>query len=321
MLSAAQLTEEGWAWWFEGGPSGIASGYLLDAGGEIVGHLGCASGEAWVEMRRVRLATGGFGWVKRGYQGVGGFKLLVGAFLESAADEFEVLIGFATPRVAKHYRNLGLGTPIGILPGWGSADDAFSSRSGLEKHALRGAARCFAWLVSRGPTFFVRVEPLLELGDEVDALAEASAGFAPCIRVRDSAYLQWRWRDMPGEQGWEVWAARDRRGRLLGWVVFGQDPRSTQGLVTDILATNAGATRALLRLAVRRLREQNCSTVRVPLHDERPWVKRALLRSGLLPRRSERVVITNAFSSEVEQLTEKMSHWYLTLGDVDEPIP
>ncbi len=297
-----------------------ASGYVLEADGEIVGHLGCVSGEVWVEGSRLRLGTVGFGWVKRGYQGVGGFKRLVDAFLDSAAHEFDLLIGFTSPRIARHYRHLGLGTPIGTTRTWGSAEDAFAFRTGLAKHVLRSVTRCAAWLASLGPSF-VRVERLVKLDEEIDLLAEASASFAPCIRVRDSAYLQSRWREMPGNNSWEYWAARDRRGRLRGWVIFGEDPCSTRGLITDILAADAGATRALVRLALRRLRQRGCSGVELQLHDRRPWVKRALLRSGLLPRGHETVVVTNAFSAQVEPISSNLGNWYLTLSDIDALVP
>jgi hypothetical protein len=320
MLAGQRITEEGWTWWFEGGSRPSACGFVLEADDKIVGHLGCVSGEAWVERHRLRLGTAGFGWVKRGYQGVGGFKRLGSAFLDSASREFDLLIAFTSPRIAGHYRQLGLGTPVGAIASWGTSEDAFALRNVPVRHALRSAARCAAWLASRGPSF-VRVEPLRSLDDEVDALAETSASFAPCIRVRDSAYLQWRWHEMPGNEQWESWAARDRRGRLRGWVVFGEDPRSGRGLITDILATDAGATRRLVRLAVRRLRERGCTGVQLQIHDRRRWVKRALLRSGLLPRGHESVVVTNAFSTRVEQLTGNIDNWYLTLGDVDALVP
>ena len=320
MLSGQRTTEEGWAWWFEGGARPSTSGYVLEADGEIVGHLGCVSGEAWVERRRLRLGTVGFGWVKRGYQGVGGFKRLADAFLDSAAREFDLLIAFTSPRIARHFRHLTPCTQIGEIPCWGSAEDAFASRTGLVKHALRSVTRCVAWVASVGPSF-VRVERLVSLDEEIDLLAEASASFAPCIRVRDSAYLQSRWREMPGNNSWEYWAARDRRGRLRGWVIFGEDPRSTPGLITDILAADAGATRALVRLAVRRLRERGSIGVRLQLHDRRPWVKRALLRSGLLPRGHESVVLTTAFSAQVEPVSSNLGNWYLTLSDIDALVP
>ncbi len=313
---SADRSDEAWRWWFLKNPCGHATIFVLETEGTIVGHQSHVPGEIWVDGRRLRVGIGGDSWVKRGYRGRGGMRRLAAAFLASEHG-LDVRISYPRERTAQVFERLGLGRVVGGASKWARAHNRsfFAPQSQTAALPLALTARGASALASAGPSR-VHVEPLGEIGSEIDELAHESAQYAPCIRIRDAAYLRWRWAGQPGRE-WEIRAARRRDGTLGGWIVFGRKPGSSRGLIGDLLAADARSARALLLEASRSLRREGCDGVQFVLHDPRPWVSRALVRSGFFPTGKRMLVMVGTPGEHAGEAPENLANWYLTLGDTD----
>jgi hypothetical protein len=310
--------EQTWNWWFQGSPAGPTVAYVLEAHDHIVGHMAHVKGDIWIAGERCKIGVCGYAWVARGFQGTSGFRRLVEAF---RADDhgLDLHLGFTNPRLSRLYEHLGLGPVIGSLQWW-SGGEHVQVRNGSARQSVLGfAARIATWVASIGPSR-VRVKPLEELGPAIDELANDAAAFAPCIRVRDSAYLQWRWVDNPSSTDWRISAVHDRQGGVRGWVVFGPNPKEDRGLVVDLLSRDAKTTRALLLHATRELRAQGVPSVWLAFHDPRPWARRALVRAGFLPRGTDEVTMVQSLTERAGPVINELENWYLTYGDTDTPL-
>jgi hypothetical protein len=162
------------------------------------------------------------------------------------------------------------------------------------------------------------VELLVDPGPELDRLAAVSAGFAPCVRARDAAYVRWRWLEQPGAS-WTLTCVRGPGGALRGFASFGVEELATgrRGRVVDLLAVDGEATCSLLRDASSRLAAEGCGYVLFECADPRPWSRRAFLRAGFLPAPSETNVTTKSLTDAAGSLPERLESWYLTSGDTD----
>ncbi len=163
----------------------------------------------------------------------------------------------------------------------------------------------------------LRVEELEELGTEVDELAHDSAGFARCIRVRDAAYLRWRWLEQP-EPCFHMRAVRAADGRLWGLAVLGafDEPTGRRGRIVDLLARNYPAMRALVLDAFESLVHDGCWSVTCDHHDPRTWARRAFLRSGFRSAPGQQVSC-GSLSLSAGGVVEQLESWYLTNADTD----
>jgi Acetyltransferase (GNAT) domain len=285
-----------WRWQYRDAPEGPALIHVLERDGRLAGHWAHIPVAVFVSGRRLRLGRGRAAMVLPEFEGQGGMRLLVETFLASEHG-FSVRIGFPTNRSAVLLERYGAGRHLGRMPRWCRIGKAYPRLVSLPRPSLV-------------------VEPLDELGAEVDALAEASASFAPCIRVRDAAHLRWRWQQEPGSQN-AICGARGPDGELRGVVVF-RKARSGDGeyaFVEDLLAADAEATRALLLSASDALAELGYARIVLDYLDPRPWVRRALLRSGFLPWGRKINVLAGSLSAEAGDAPERLTSWYLTRGD------
>jgi hypothetical protein len=310
-------TPEEWRWRFLEGPDGPAAIHVLEESGRLVGHIAHVPFRAWVDGRRLRLGHGGDTMVVAASRGRGGMKALVEGFL--AADHgFDLRLNFPTDQAAGLMQRYGGGRLLGRIPKWVRLLDRPRQLAWPARLLPGRALRAYAAVASR-PLPRLAVEPLRELGPAVDELARASAGFARCIRIRDAAYLRWRWLEQPGA-AWQLTAARDSAGALRGLAVWGtkeDEVHGRRGLVVDLLAADAESTRALLLAASRALREQGCDRVVCDCADPRPWVRRAFLRAGFLPAGGDINVVCGSLSAGTGPVPERLDAWYLTRGDTD----
>ena len=285
-----------WRWQYRDAPEGPALIHVLERGGRLVGHWAHIPVSVFVGGHRLRLGRGRATMVLPEFEGQGGMRLLVETFL-AHEHGFSVRIGFPTDKSAVLLQRYGAGRHLGCMPRWYLAGRGYSRVASLPRPSLL-------------------VEPLRDLGAEIDALAEMSASFAPCIRVRDAAHLRWRWQQEPGSR-YAIHGARRPGGELRGLVVF-RNVRSAGGgsaFIDDLLAVDAEATRALLLSATDALAELGYSRIVLDYLDPRPWVRRALLRSGFLPRGRKINVLAGSLSAEAGDAPEQLVSWYLTRGD------
>jgi GNAT superfamily N-acetyltransferase len=306
-----------WLWCFRQGPEGPADIRVLESEGRVIGcgvHVPMA---VWIKGRKRRLAIGCDLMIRPEFRGQGWSQKLVSAMF-AAEHGFDVNFGVVNEG-SSHVMGRYAGTvTMGRVECW----VRYRSRGVRQFSPLRSAATVserlygatFSW-----PPPSVRVEDLALPSPDVDDLARESAGFAPCIRVRDSAYLHWHWLEQPGE-GWRVRAVREAEGGLLGFAVSGTRTHplsgSREGVIADLLARDAETTRALLLDAWSALVSAGCQSVSCVYHDPRPWSRRAMFRSGFKPRPGPLVACGHLSSNAGSEVT-RLESWYLTHGDTD----
>lgn len=251
-------------------------------------------------------------------RGRGGMRSLVEAALSERA--YDLRMNFPSEMAEPLFVRYGAGQVVGRLPSW------------VHRHRLTrplpAPARPFARIALSAGRFIadrprprLTVEPLSELGAEVDELAATSASFARCIRIRDAAYLRWRWLEQP-EARWEIRAARAEDGRLTGISVLGLEATGQvrAGWINDLLAPDRRTLRALLVDGVTSLVAQGASSVNCQYLDPRPWARQAFLRSGFLPSGQGYPFICRSLSPAAGDAPERLESWYLTRSDT-EPWP
>jgi hypothetical protein len=290
---------------------------------EIVGHAGVHGFAAFVDAERSEVAVMSDLAVTAG-NGYAGFARLVRGSVESLGAEGIPVIGFPVETMLRISRRQPGFRPHPRLPQWirwlrpaGLRASRPTPGGRLLAPVVPAALAARALLGGRG----VRVAPLGELGAEVDELAAESAGYARCIRVRDAAYLRWRWLEQPGS-AWSMLAAHGRDGSLRGIAVVGQDPGFEHGggpvgRVVDLLAADRGATTALLRAATGALRAAGCAIATFDYLDPRPWSASACRRAGFLERGVGPSMITGRTGVSDDHPAGSRESWYLTRGDSD----
>lgn len=302
------------AWRFRDAPEPVVQ-LVLEADGRIVGFMAHVGFRTWVDGERVLLGQGGDTTVVKGHQGPFGMKQLVHGFLDGE-HPYALRMNFPTERAAVLMERFGGGSVIGRIPRYARGGRG----AGIGNPLLRAVVVMASDLASAtlaAPPSRLRAERIDEPGAEIDELADASRHVARCIRVRDASYLRWRWLDARSG-GWELRGVRDRRGRLRGWAVIGEDPWAPGfGIVADLLALDAAALRALLRDAHRQLVARGVPRVVVPLHDPRPWALRAIRMAGFLPSGEGTRVTCKVLDERLGSAPEAMSSWYLTSGDYE----
>jgi hypothetical protein len=306
-----QWTTDRWSRWFEHGPHGPGRIHILERDGRPVGHFAHIGLATFVDGQRVLAGRGGVTMVLPECQGQGGMRSLVEAFL---ADDhgFALRVNFPNDKAKVLIQRYGGGRHVGQIPRFarsqpsdvrGARSARLLVRSGLA--TLYG--KLASWPAPRGLT----VEELTDLGAEVDALAEASGGFARCVRVRDAAYMRWRWLGRP-EQPVKILGARDRDGVLKGMVVCTVN-EAGHGHIVDVVALDAPSLRALLIAGTDELFAQGRARVVLDYLDPRPWAQRAVRRAGFLAFGGGMSVIVGAVKADPG--VERLDAWYLTAGD------
>ncbi len=312
-----RLSPEEWRWRFQSAPGGPALIHVLERDGRLVGHLAHIPTRVFVEGRVLDLGHGGATMVLPEARGREGMPKLVKGFLASEHG-FDLRINFPTDRAGVAMERLGGGRRLGRMPHWVRWHAPHPALPPPVRLLVASRATRLYSLLASLPAPRLRVEPLEELGTEVDELAAASAGFAPCIRVRDAAYLRWRWLEHPRSR-WTMRAARGERGELRGFVGLGsrESAISLRGYIADVLARDAEALRALLLDATRVLVGQGCLSVVCDYLDPRPWARWALYRSGFLPYGTGVNVICGSLSDRAGPVPESLASWYLTRSDTE----
>jgi Acetyltransferase (GNAT) domain len=287
-----------WRWRFVDAPVAAHLAVLCD-GDRIVGSLSRAGFATFVDHKRAVCRQSGDAMVHPEYRGRNGLALMMEGVAEFSDDLRLHAANEVSAKVGRRRRPLRFET---TMPQWVRRQPRF----------VRPA---LALLRPRR----LRPRPLSDLESDVDALAEASASFAPCIRVRDARYLRWRWLDQPGTD-WQLWAVGDLGSGAGGIVVFGVDPRHDppdRGRVVDLLAPDEATTVALLTVAAEELGRAGCTRVALDYHDPRPWSRRACYRAGFVPRGQGPLLRGGAHEEWTRPWADHPESWYLTRGDTD----
>lgn len=308
-----------WNWLFQRRPGGPAEIDIrvLESGGRPVGSMSHIGVPVWVEARRLRLAIGCDMMIHPDFRGRGGAERLVEAF-RASGHGFDLNFGNVNAS-SRHVTQRYMGTAVlGRVPLWIRVRTRGTGRNVLFRSVASAGDRVCGTVLS-WPRPALDVVDLESLGPAVDELASDSAGFAACLRVRDSDYLRWHWLEDP-RTPWRIRAVWGDGGVLRGIAVSGArgEGRDREGVIGDLLARDAQALRALVADAWARLTEDGCHAVRCAYRDPRPWARIAMLRSGFRravaggPR-----VACGPLSPRAGEVVSRLESWYLTTGDAD----
>jgi hypothetical protein len=169
----------------------------------------------------------------------------------------------------------------------------------------------------------LRVEKATQLDDEVDALWALCAEDHRCALVRDRAYLQWRWLDVPGSaRDFEVWLVR-RGAALAGLMVLRPRHELVPGgcCIADwcVPAADEDAAQALIARATATARELGRSTVTAVFPPTSAEHAR-LVRGGFALQSSaqwhERILMHRTFDPALGE-SWLIGNWWYTIGDSD----
>ncbi len=175
------------------------------------------------------------------------------------------------------------------------------------------------WLRRRGG---LRFEPIEHFDARFDALWERAKSALGIAVRRSSAYLEWRFQQMPLRR-YEIFAAVDARDQLLGYVIWRFVPEDGRMLVRifDLLADPAerGVLEAMLAHVIDLARSENAT--HVVCAAAHPPLAAGLRGLGFLAnRREEYHMISNWESGFAREDVTDIRRWYLTLGDADGDI-
>jgi GNAT superfamily N-acetyltransferase len=306
-----------WRWRWFGAAGGHGEALVLETDGRPVGHWASATTDMWVEKRRKRVMLGGESMVLPPHRGRGGMGMLIEAGRRIADAHADVWIGFSTDEAARVTVDNGGGRVIGRVPTWiiwPKRVPRLPAPIGVLAARLLAGWRAIAF----GVLPCAAVEPVAAVSSaEVDDLAASAAAYAVCMRIRDSAYVRWRWLERP-EGHVTMLGARTGSGRLSGYAVLGveNDGRQRIGRVLDLLASDKASLRGLLRRSLADLTAEGCEVVTCDYLDPRPWT-RSVLRLAGFTRRPGKIMTAICTSADVGPAPELLESWYLTRGDTD----
>lgn len=308
-----------WRWLFRDCPGGAEAVdiRILEADGRPVGSVSHIGIPVWVEGKRLRLAIGADMMVDPAFRGRGGAEQMITSFRESG-HEFDMNFGTVNSG-SRHVTGRHIGTSaMRRVPIWARYAPRLAEGSGFARTIASAPDRLYGPLIS-WPAPSLEVVELSALGSEVDELAQHSSRFARCIRIRDAAYLRWRWLEDPRTpwRAYGVWAERDLLRGVIVTGVRGEGDART-GVIGDVLARDAEALRALLYNAWERLSSDGCYRVTCAYRDPRPWARWALIRAGYsrLVAVGERVAC-GPLSPRAGEVVTRFGSWYLTAGDTE----
>jgi hypothetical protein len=309
-----------WRWRFIDAPSSPQI-HVLELEGELVGHMAYAQFMHFLDGERRPTLVGGDWMYRADLRGQGINQRFAQTYREFYGD---AISGLAFPSAAaqavaaKSPRTL---TPLFEVPQWvrwrtGRAVHESNPRVPSPVGRVLTVAQSLAALGGRPRSKGRTITPGWADAEELDALVERTCSAARCIRVRDAAYLRWRWRDQPG-RSWSMVACHDRDGRLGGWAVAGLDPSSPRrGRIVDLLAEDSACTTALVAAAHARLIRAGAEVTTCELHDPRPWARSAMHRAGFIHRPGGPMARCGPQSPEHADWALPSS-WYVTSGDTD----
>lgn len=306
-----------WRWRWFGASRARGDALILESDGTPIGHWAGSTSEMWHDGRRERVMLGGEVMVLPQYRRRGGMGMLIGASREIAVANADMWIGFATDEAARVTGANGGGRIIGRMPMWVVWPRSFPR---LPAPVGYLTARMLAgW---RALVFFFLPCALTEILtsaslSEVDALALSSASYASCMRIRDAAYLRWRWLERPEGQV-TVFASRERSGRLTGWAVIGVESGGRRiGRVLDLLASDRASLRGLLRRSLKDLTADDCEVITCDYLDPRGWPRSVLRLAGFASRPGKTMTALRMSPDAGGRPSDDIEAWYLTRGDTD----
>ncbi len=314
--------------------------WVLDAGGEVVGHLAAVPQYYRIEGQRVVAHTPADYLVLPGY-GFYALSLMRKFFRTAencvACDMLPAVIGIETRLGAEEVGKLSyaaklldvsrlpapIRAPVPRAPNRAGSAPAHRPRprasipaplKGLLNRGLRAADEALGSAFGGGP----RVEVLEGFDQSFDELFERVAAAVPCVPEKDAAFLRWRYGPSSPTAPVTVLGARSEEG-LLGYAVLRVTREGQDGYLLD-LTTRPGrpdVARSLLREAVRHFARAGVHIVRYRFL-ESPASPRSkdLWMLGFFPRNKRRNTLLAKFADRgPHEMAHSAANWSYNIGD------
>ena len=314
-VGTTQLSDEEFAWWFDGNPGGEGIVTLAVDQGEVVGVAAMSFFKTRLNGVETRLAIPVNVATDARYRGQGVFSTLEELNEEAAAASGSPLtvtfpnassypifirrLGWIDlPRLRLWARPLRLAGVVRYALGregehGGMCDDSPGERN---HHGLA-------------------VRPIARFAEDLDQLGARAAGGYGSHFSRDSAYFNWRYLDSPRD--YRAFGAY-RAGELVGVAVVGHTFKHgvSAGFLADLVAApdETAAVRALVARAVEEVKGGADALILLP--PRAPAHRRALVRAGFAPTNKKLRFIGKRLREDA-RLDEDASAWHFTLGDFD----
>lgn len=280
------LSDEEFAWWFDGNPVGPKLITLAEDDSGVLGMLAMSFARMRVSGRDTLAAAAVQGATHPRARGRGVFRTIELHNEERSAEAgAAVAVGFTNPQAG----------PILVdVVQWQDV-----KRMRLWARPLRGLVR------GSGPVLREGAGDVERFGAEHEELyRRVSAGW-PDHYVRDPAYLNWRYLDSPkGYRAFET-----RRGGLRGYAVLGAARHHGRNVavVADLVADTVRTARALLRRCLRACGPGAQACVAVPP----PGLVAAFASRAFVPSPVAIRLIGKPLDGRA------LGDWYFSLGDSD----
>jgi hypothetical protein len=318
----ADRPPERWRWRYRSPDGPPAIQFVLDDGGEVVGHIGMQSIRTWIGGQSGLAMCPGDTVIAQRHRGRGGFGQLVNATM-THIDDHDIRIAFPKEAVSHMAVHQGLGEVVGRVPQWIRWRTPSAMDRGRARPLPPGMGRIVHGLLRQLPRVLRRRSTVLvrRIGDlpgGLEDLVGRSKSFAPFVRVRDERYLRWRWLAQP-DRHCDVWEARGDDQQLAGFAVTttADLPRGKTCRIVDLLAVDQPTTTALLGTIAADADRRDVDVVTFEYADPRPWARRACLAAGFVDRGEGPMFLALRAADRCRSAPAGWPAWYLTFGDTD----
>jgi GNAT superfamily N-acetyltransferase len=299
---------------------------ILD-GERVAGTLGYMPADFWVGGKRLPVRFTHDLLVDPDYRGAGLAKLIVdnarelgdffpgGMWMTDPCRKIHVTCGFqdATPLVTYS---------LVLDPASFVKRKGMSRLKGIASRAALGVARTFALRRARGVASRAALREVSRFDPAMDDVWNELAAGYDITRVRDAAYLNWKYSDHPALAYRNLIAMRgDRPAGFAIWRLAPEGAAEKRAVVTDFLVArnDAETFRNLMARIVVDAASAHMETVSVLT--TQPWAADALRALGFMPRAERNTWVVAGWRDVIPaDALQDTTAWHVCLGDSDGDI-
>lgn len=165
----------------------------------------------------------------------------------------------------------------------------------------------------------IEIRECYKFDERFDVLWNKLKGFFTTITIRDSKYLNWRYRNHPLFK-YRTFVA-ERRDEISGFIILrcAEDKGVKRGYIMDLLVEpeRKESLMALFAQAMRFFKDNDVDLVRCWMFPHAPYYS-LFRRSLFFKTTSDLVVLTTSFHKDISnEFLRDPSNWYITIGDCD----
>jgi len=297
--------------------------WVLDAGGEVVGHLAALPQFYRIDGRRVVAHTpADYGVLPQyGFHAIS----LMRTFFRTcencvACDTVPAVIGVETRLGAAEVGKLQFAAKVWDISGVPHLPVAIPMP--VQQALNWGLRRIDAALnSSRLDDNFeedLRAEVLEEFDEFFDQLFESVAAAVPCVPEKDAAFLRWRYGPHSPQASATILGVRDQE-RLLGYAVLWATVSGDDGYLLDLttLPRRHAVARLLLRESTRQLRRMGVRSIRYQfVESSTSPLTKDVWRLGFFLSNKRRATLLAKFTDlGLHTAALDLANWSYTFGD------